>query len=206
MTSIAIVEDNRGFRDRLYKFVNDAPGFHCVFACATAEEALEKIPELFPDVVLMDIHLPVVSGVECTRRLRDICPLMRILILTVYEDNEHIFGAMKAGASGYLLKRADPPDILHAIEEVKLGGAPMSRQIASRVVGFFHEPVRDTFKDDKLSAREEEILQALSKGYSNKEISSHLSISVTTVNAHLRNIYEKLHVRSRTQAVSKFLQ
>src|ERR1700722_2507425 len=117
MTRIAIVEDNTGYRDRLSNFLNSTPGFRCIFACATAEEALKKIPELLPDVVLMDIHLPVASGVECTRRLQDLCPSARILILTVYEDNEHIFGAMKAGARGYLLKRADPPDILRAIEE-----------------------------------------------------------------------------------------
>src|ERR1700678_275054 len=132
----------------------------------------------------MVIHLTVVSAEECTRRLSELCPSTRILILTVYEDNDRIFGALKAGASGYLLKRADPPAILRAIEDVKQGGSPMSSQIARRVVESFREPSRDSLKDEKLSQREEEILQVLSKGYSNKEISEHLSISVTTVNAH----------------------
>jgi DNA-binding NarL/FixJ family response regulator len=206
LTSIAIVEDNISFRNRLASFLDATPGFRCVCVCDNAEDALKKIPRLVPDVVLMDIHLPVVSGVECTRRLRDLCPSTRILILTVYEDNDRIFGALKAGASGYLLKRADPSDILRAIEDVKQGGSPMSSQIARRVVESFREPSRDSLKDEKLSQREEEILQVLSKGYSNKEISEHLSISVTTVNAHLRHIFEKLHVRSRTQAILKFLQ
>jgi DNA-binding NarL/FixJ family response regulator len=206
MTNVAIVEDNISFRNRLAKFLASTPGFRCVCACDDAEEALKQIPRLVPDVVLMDIHLPVVSGVECTRRLRDVCPSTRILILTVYEDNDRIFGALKAGASGYLLKRADPSDILRAIEDVKHGGSPMSSQIARRVVESFREPSRDSLKNEKLSEREEEILQVLSKGYSNKEISEYLSISVTTVNAHLRHIFEKLHVRSRTQAVLKFLQ
>ncbi len=154
----------------------------------------------------MDIHLPRMSGVDCTRRLKELCPSVRILILTVYEDNERIFGALKAGAAGYLLKRADPADILRAIQDVKRGGAPMSSQIACRVVESFREPARDPLKDEKLSQREMEILQELSKGYSNKEIGEHFSISVTTVNTHLQHIYEKLHVRSRTEAVLKYLK
>ena len=154
----------------------------------------------------MDIHLPNLSGVDCTRKLKEICPSVRILILTVYEDNERIFGALKAGASGYLLKRADPADILRAIQEVNQGGAPMSSQIACRVVESFRETAPDPRKNEKLSHREEEILQALCKGYSSKEISEHFSISITTVNTHLHHIYEKLHVRSRTEAVLKFLK
>jgi DNA-binding NarL/FixJ family response regulator len=154
----------------------------------------------------MDIHLPNLSGVDCTRKLKEICPSVRILILTVYEDNERIFGALKAGASGYLLKRADPADILRAIQEVNQGGAPMSSQIACRVVESFRETAPDPRKSEKLSQREEEILQALCKGYSSKEIGEHFSISITTVNTHLHHIYEKLHVRSRTEAVLKFLK
>jgi DNA-binding NarL/FixJ family response regulator len=204
--SIAIVEDNRSFRSKLANYLNEAPGYHCAFACDTAEEAIKVIPRLMPDVVLMDIHLPSMSGVDCTRRLKEICPSLRILILTVYEDNERIFGALKAGASGYLLKRAEPADILRAIQEVKLGGAPMSSQIACRVVQSFREPARDPLKDEKLSQREMEILQELSKGYSSKEIGEHFSISVATVNTHLQHIYEKLHVRSRTEAVLRFLK
>ncbi len=202
---VAIVEDNRSFREKLANYLNETPGYNCVCACDSAESALKTIPKFTPDVVLMDIHLPNLSGVECTRKLKEICPSVRILILTVYEDNDRIFGALKAGASGYLLKRADPDDILRAIQEVKQGGAPMSSQIASRVVESFRE-TPDPSKEEKLSQREEEILQVLCKGYTSKEISEHFFISVTTVNTHLHHIYEKLHVRSRTEAVLKFLK
>src|SRR5258708_4324410 len=156
------------------------------------------------DVVLRDIRLPNMSGVDCTRRLKELCPSVQILILTVYEDNDRIFGALKAGASGYLLKRADPANILLAIQEVKQGGSPMSSQIARRVVQSFREAPRDPLKDEKLSQREEEILQQLAKGYSTKEIADCCSISVNTVRTHLQHIYEKLHVRSRTEAVLKY--
>jgi DNA-binding NarL/FixJ family response regulator len=203
--SVAIVEDNRSFREKLADYLNETPGFNCACTCDTAEEALKIIPRQTPDVVLMDLHLPRMSGVDCIRRLKELCPCARILVLTVYEDNDRIFGALKAGASGYLLKRADPTDILHAIREVREGGAPMSSQIASRVVESFRETVRDPIKDEKLSQREKEILQQLSKGYSNKEIAEHFSISITTVNTHLHHIYEKLHVRGRAEAILKFL-
>jgi len=206
MTTVAIVEDNNDFRDSLASYLAKAPDYHCVHACSTAEEALQKIPRLLPDVVLMDINLPKMSGVDCTRRLKDLCPSVQILILTVYEDNERIFGALKAGASGYLLKRADPADILRAIQDVKQGGAPMSNQIARRVVQSFRGNPADASKLENLSQREEEILQHLAKGYSSKEIADRLSVSINTVRSHLQHIYEKLHVRSRTEAVAKFLQ
>jgi len=205
LTSVAIVEDNRDFRTTLANYVNQAPGYRCVCASATAEDALKLIPQLQPDVVLMDIHLPNMSGVACTRRLKELCPTVRILILTVYEDNERIFGALKAGASGYLLNRAEPDEIIHALHDVRLGGAPMSSQIASRVVESFYENPKTLPKEQKLSRREEEILEELSKGYSTKEIASRFSISANTVHTHLQHIYEKLHVRSRTEAVLKFL-
>ena len=204
--NIAIVEDNRGFREKLESFLNGRMGFRCVCTCGTAEEALKIIPKMRPNVVLMDLHLPNMSGEECTRQLKAICPDVQILILTVYEDNDRIFGSLKSGASGYLLKRADPAEILQAIREVNDGGAPMSSQIARRVVQSFREPEDETEKMESLSQRELEILQALSKGYTSKEISRHLSISVSTVNTHLRHIYDKLHVRSRTEAILKFLQ
>lgn len=207
MTTVAVVEDNNDFRATLARYLNEAPGHKCVCACCTSEEALQKIPKVMPDVVLMDIHLPSMSGLECTRLLKDRCPSVQILILTVYEDNERIFGALKAGAGGYLLKRADPADILHAIQEVKQGGAPMSSQIARRVVqSFREEPRNTTAKVEALSQREEVILQHLSSGYSTKEIADRLSVSVNTVRSHLQHIYDKLHVRSRTEAVIKFLQ
>jgi DNA-binding NarL/FixJ family response regulator len=203
---VAIVEDNRSFRDKLAAYLNEKPEFSCVGLFDSAEDALKSIPRLMPDVVLMDIHLPSLSGVACTRKLKDLCPSVQILILTVYEDNERIFGALKAGASGYLLKRADPADILAAIQEVRHGGAPMSSQIARRVVQSFREAGTEPEKEEKLSQREEEILQQLAKGYSTKEIADKSSISVNTVRTHLQHIYEKLHVRSRTEAVLKFLK
>jgi DNA-binding NarL/FixJ family response regulator len=206
LTSVAIVEDNRDFRTTLANYLEQAPGYRCVCACGSAEEALQKIPKLCPDVVLMDIHLPNMSGMACTRRLKDICPAIQILILTVYEDNERVFGALKAGASGYLLKRADPSDILRAIQEVKQGGAPMSSQIARQVVQSFREEKAQNPKVETLSEREEEILQQLSKGYSTKEIAERTSVSVNTVRTHLQHIYDKLHVRSRTEAILKYLQ
>jgi DNA-binding NarL/FixJ family response regulator len=206
MINVGIVEDNRGFRDTLARYLNDAPGFNCVAECSSAEEALKVLPKISPEVVLMDIHLPNMSGMACTRRLKDICPATQILILTVYEDNEKVFGALKAGASGYLLKRADPADILRAIQEVKQGGAPMSSQIARQVVQSFREDTADARKVEELSEREEEILEQLAKGYSTKEIAERTSVSVNTVRTHLQHIYEKLHVRSRTEAVLKYLQ
>jgi DNA-binding NarL/FixJ family response regulator len=203
---VAIVEDNRSFRDKLSNYLNETKGYQCIGSFDSAEDAVKHIPKLLPEVVLMDIHLPRMSGVDCARRLKELCPSVQILILTVYEDNDRIFGALKAGASGYLLKRADPTDILDAIQDVKQGGSPMSSQIARRVVQSFHESAPDPQKSQSLSQREEEILQQLSKGYSTKEIADRSSISVNTVRSHLRHIYEKLHVRSRTEAVLKFLK
>lgn len=203
---VAIVEDNRSFREQLSSYIDETQGYRCVGVFGSAEDAIKAIPKLLPEVVLMDIHLPNMSGVDCTRRLKDLLPTLQILILTVYEDNDRIFGALKAGASGYLLKRADPADILRAIQEVRQGGSPMSSQIARRVVQSFRETAPDPMKDEKLSQREEAILQQLAKGYSTKEIAEHSSISVNTVRTHLQHIYEKLHVRSRTEAVLKFLK
>jgi DNA-binding NarL/FixJ family response regulator len=206
MTNIVIVEDDPDFRAALTNFINETGEYRCVCVYSSAEDAVKLIPQLQPDVVLMDIHLPDMSGVECTRQLKALCPAIQILILTVYEDNEQIFGALKAGANGYLLKRAEPAEILRAIQEVRLGGAPMSRQIASRVVESFHEPLRTaTSPEYNLSQREEDILEELSKGYTTKEIATRLSISSHTVHTHLQHIYSKLHVRSRTEAVLKFL-
>jgi DNA-binding NarL/FixJ family response regulator len=206
MITVGIVEDNRDFRNTLSHYLNDAPGYKCVAECSSAEEALKVLPKISPEVVLMDIHLPNMSGMACTRRLKDICPTIQILILTVFEDNERVFDALKAGASGYLLKCADPADILRAIQEVKQGGAPMSSQIARQVVQSFREETQDARKVEKLSEREKEILEQLSKGYSTKEIADRTSVSVNTVRTHLQHIYEKLHVRSRTEAVLKYLQ
>lgn len=203
---VAIVEDNVSFRDSLESYVNEARGFNCCLVCGLAEEALKLIPTLFPDVVLMDLNLPGMSGIACIRRLKVLCPSAQILVLTVYEDNERIFGAIKAGASGYLLKRAEPSYILQAIQEVKEGGAPMSGQIARQVIKSFQKPLIESQQIDQLSPGEERVLIQLTKGYSNKETAENLRISINTVRTHLQHIYEKLHVSSRTEAILKFLE
>ncbi len=203
--NVAIIEDNRSFRDKLVEYLNETPGFSCSCVCDSAEDALKMIPRQMPDVILMDLQLPNMSGVDCIRRLKEIRPSARILVLTVYEDSDRIFGALKAGASGYVLKRAEPMDILNAIQEIQKGGAPMSSQIAIRVVESFRETTQGSPMDENISQREKQILQQLSKGYSNKEIAQHFSISVATVNTHLHHIYEKLHVRSRTEAILKVI-
>lgn len=204
MTTVAIVEDDRLLRNSLETLIGESPGYHCVFACDTGEVALLKIPDLMPDVVVMDIHLPKMSGVECTRRLKELLPKIGILILTVYEDSERIFDALRAGANGYLLKRAVADEILSAIEDIKTGGAPMSSQVARRVVESFRQPVRSSSENPTLSEREREILSQLCKGYANKEIADRMCISLSTVRTHLRHIFEKLHVRSRVEAAMRF--
>lgn len=203
--TIGIVEDDAILRNSLTKLVNGVRGYRCAAACATGEEALEKLPALKPDVVLMDLNLPQMSGIECIRKLKEMLPNTPVIVLTVYEDSEHIFRALKAGASGYLLKRSEPEEVLDAIKDAREGGAPMSSQIARRVVLSFHEPAQDG-TDVKLTEREDEILSYLSKGFANKEIADKLNIGVPTVRTHLRHIYEKLHVRSRTEAIVKYLK
>ena len=204
--SVGIVEDDAIIRTSLIKLMDSTAGFACVGACGSAEEAIAKLPALKPQVVLMDIHLPRASGIECTHRLKELLPATQILILTVYEDSENIFRALKAGASGYLLKRSEPEDIIRALKDVSDGGAPMTARIARKVVQSFSEPVHGTNLSVKLTEREEEILSMLAKGYANKEISDKMAVSMSTVRTHLRHIYDKLHVRSRTEAVLKFLK
>jgi DNA-binding NarL/FixJ family response regulator len=203
---IAIVEDNATLRQYLAEFVAGAPGNRCVCACGSAEEALVEIPPLKPDVVLMDINLPGESGIVCTARLREKLPNLQVIMLTVYKDTKMIFQALKAGACGYVLKRSDDAEILAAIAEVRSGGAPMTSEIARMVVRSFIE--EDTGKDEtsQLSARELEILALVSEGLSNKEIGAKLSISFTTVRTHLMHIYEKLHVRCRTEAAARYFR
>ena len=204
-TTVGIVEDDAVLRKTLAKLVGEARGFRCVAACATGEEALQQLPPLKPEVVLMDLNLPQMSGIECIRRLKELHPAAQVIVLTVYEDSEHIFRALKAGASGYLLKRAEPEEVLEAIKDAREGGAPMSSQIARRVVYSFYElAVKDN--TTVLTEREHQILSLLSRGFANKEIVDQVSISVPTVRTHLRHIYEKLHVRSRTEAIVKYLK
>lgn len=206
MTKVAIVEDNPDIRSTLMEWINSAPEHQCVCACANAKAALCEIPKLRPDVVLMDIRLPGESGIACTARLKAILPDLQIIVVTVYRERELLFQALKAGASGYLLKRSTPDEVLHAITEVRSGGAPMTREIARMVVETFRKPPVEGTSSADLSEREMEILSLLAKGLANKEIGAKLNISFYTVRAHLRNIYEKLHVRCRAEAVAKHLE
>jgi len=207
MTKVAIVEDNATLRQYLAEFVGGTPGHKCVGTCGSAEEAILKLPTFKPDVVLMDIHLPGESGIACTARLREIMPEVQVIMLTVYKDIKMIFQALKAGACGYVLKRSDEQEILDAIAEVREGGAPMTGEVARMVVRSFREEsaVKADGTDD-LSPREMEILALLSEGLSNKEIASQLKISFATVRTHLMHIYEKLHVRCRTEAAAKYFR
>jgi DNA-binding NarL/FixJ family response regulator len=206
MITVAIVEDNETVRQTLRELIEATPGFRCACTCATAKEAMVEIPRLRPEVVLMDIHLPGESGIACTARLKARLPDLQIIIFTVYKDTEMIFKALKAGASGYLLKRAPTSDVLRAITEVRSGGAPMSGEIARLVVQSFQPSAAGSSMEEQgLSPRELEILDLLSGGITNKEIAVKLGISSETVRTHLGHIYEKLHVQGRTEAVSKFL-
>jgi DNA-binding NarL/FixJ family response regulator len=205
MTKVAIVEDNATFRHYLVQLIERTPEHRCVCACATAEAALLEIPRHQPDVVLMDIHLPGESGIACTARLREMAPKVQVIMLTVYKDIKMIFQALKAGACGYVLKRSDENEVLHAISEVRAGGAPMTSEIARMVVrSFLEAPTASSSETDSLSAREMEILALLAEGLSNKEIGGRLHISFATVRTHLMHIYEKLHVRCRTEAAAKY--
>jgi len=204
--SVGIVEDNPEIRRNLARFVDESPGFRCRLTYSSAEEALRAIPNSPPDVVLMDIQLPGKSGIACTAQLKSMLPDLRVMMLTVYEDNDAIFSALKAGASGYLLKRTAPARLLDAITELHRGGAPMTSEIAVRVIESFRRIEQEIHPHDKLTAREEEILKLLAKGYGPKEIAAKLDVSYETVRYHLKHIYDKLHVHSRTEAVLKYLR
>jgi DNA-binding NarL/FixJ family response regulator len=203
---IVIVEDNATVRAGIEELVNGIDGCECVACCASGEEALKLVPRLAPDLVMMDIHLPNLSGIECTAHLKQQMPALAVLMITVYEDETRIFQALKAGASGYILKRSHPGEIVHAIGEVLAGGAPMTSSIARKVVESFREHGSPPTADGSLSRREREILQALARGLSNKEIADELRINIETVRWHLKQIYEKLHVHGRTEAAVKFLR
>jgi DNA-binding NarL/FixJ family response regulator len=204
MTNIAIVEDSQTTREGLERMVNLSPDYRCVCACATAEDALRLLPEHRPEIVLMDIQLPGMSGIECVARLKELLPDVQVVMLTVYADPDRIFSALRAGASGYLLKRAAPERLFAAIREVQQGGAPMSGAIARKVFGYFQDQQASNGEAEKLSTREREILDQIISGRSNKEIASRLSVSVLTLRWHLKQIYKKLHVHSRIEVVLKF--
>lgn len=205
-TSVVIVEDDPGIRQMLSRVLADAPGLELLAAYENGEEALVGVSKLKPRVVVMDIQLPGMNGIDCTRAVRDASPETQVLVFTVFGDSEHVFEALKAGASGYLLKRTSREEILEAIDLVRNGGAPMSGGIARLVVeSFRQEGGKSTKTSELLSKREEEILGLLAKGYLAKEIADQLSISFFTVRFHIRKIYEKLHVRSKTAAILRFL-
>jgi DNA-binding NarL/FixJ family response regulator len=203
---VAIVEDKTGVRQNWARLINAAPGFSCVATCASGEDALLTLPQAKPQVILMDIQLPGISGIECSTQLKSLLPATQILIVTIYEDSDRIFEALKAGASGYLLKTTPPRELMAAIAEVHRGGAPMTGEVARKVIAAFQRGPATVTEDLKLTEREAEVLALLSQGYANKEIADKLTVSYDTVRAHLKHVYEKLHVRSRTEAVSKYLQ
>lgn len=203
MINVAIVEDTDDIREGLKVLINGSDGYRCIADYSSAEAALRELADKKPDVVLMDINLPGKSGIECTRELKARIPSLPIMMLTIFENDEQIFESLKAGASGYLLKKTQPAKLLEAIQDVHNGGSPMTGQIARRVVGAFQQMGTSHRETENLSKREHEILSYLAKGYRYKEIADTLFISIETVRTHLRNIYEKLHVRSRSEAVLK---
>jgi len=202
---VALVEDQPAVRESWTKLINSLPGFTCVNTCVSGEEALRLIPGVNPDIVLMDIFLPRMSGIECTGQLKELLPKAQILILTAVEDDELVFMALQAGADGYLLKRTTPENLKAAMLDVLGGGAPMTSEIARRVVESFRRAAKLPKPTVRLSAREEQVLILLSKGYSNKEIASQMVIGTETVGSHLKHIYEKMHVRSRAEAVARYM-
>jgi len=202
MIHVVIIEDIPEIREGLQMLINGSDGFSCTKTFATAEPAIEELPAINPDVVLMDIHLPGMNGIEAVRKLKSLCSNAQFIMSTVYEDDENIFESLKAGASGYLLKKTAPSKILDAIMEVYNGGSPMSSQIARKVIASFqHKNSID--ETDILTPKEKEILKQLAKGLRYKEIADEMKISIETVRSHARKIYEKLQVQSRTEALNK---
>jgi DNA-binding NarL/FixJ family response regulator len=203
---VAIVDDDDGIRASLATLIRRAPAFRLVGDYADAEAALKDIPHRTPDVVLMDINLPGLNGVECVRQLKGTLPAVQFLMLTVYEDSDSLFNSLKAGASGYLLKRTASARLLEAIRDVHDGGSPMTPQLARRVVQYFSRPAGDDSPVSRLTPGEKDFLDQLAKGYAYKEIADRMSISIDTVRSYVRTVYEKLHVHSRTEAVVKYLR
>lgn len=201
--TVSIIEDDAPAREIFADWIRRAPGFQFVSQYGSCEEAVTKLPDVKPAVVLADINLPGKNGIECVRHLKPLLPQTQFVMLTVYEDSNHIFEALAVGASGYLLKQTPRPELIAALKDVYAGGSPMTSNIARKVVQSFQpfEPQAD--ESANLSPREHEVLELLARGYLYKEISDSLNISVATVNTYIRRIYEKLHVRSRGQAVAK---
>lgn len=206
MISIAIVDDEKDLRESITTFLNGSPGFQCLSSYSNAVAALQGLPKDQPDVVLMDINMVGMDGIECVERLKATTPDLQIVMLTVYEDTDKIFKALSAGASGYLLKRSSPTRLLEAIKEVHAGGSPMSSSIARKVVASFRKAAPVAGPHTHLSPREQAVLDCLAKGLTYKQIADQLQISIDTIRTYLRRIYEKLHVQSRTEAVAKYLR
>ncbi|MGA9452447.1 MAG: response regulator transcription factor [Verrucomicrobiia bacterium] len=204
--SVSIVEDNDKLRATLARVLDRADGFCCASQYANAEDALKDLPQVRPEVVLMDINLPGMNGVECVRQLKTLLPEVQVMMLTVYEDTENIFNALAAGASGYLLKRTSSKELLEAIRDVCRGGSPMTMHIARKVVQSFRKSAAMAQNTENLSEREQQVLDLLSQGLIYKEIADKLGISYETVHTYIRRVYEKLQVRTRTEAVAKFLR
>ena len=203
--SISIVEDQREMRESLVEWLGNAPGLHCVGAHANAEEALRDIPGENPDVVLMDINLTGMNGIQCVARLKARLPATQVLMLTTYDDGDLIFDSLRAGANGYLLKNMPQEELVEAVHQVRASGAPMSLQIARKVINYFHQAKKAATEVGQLTTREQEILRLLAKGYMYKEIADHLGLSMSTVRTHVSAVYEKLHVHSRTEAAMKLV-
>ena len=203
--AIGIVEDDTRARKMFINWINSAPEFQVVCDFGSAESALARLVSFAPEIVLMDINLPNMNGVECVRRLKPFVPKTQFVMLTVYEDDDHIYNALQAGATGYLLKESSRPQLIAALQEVHRGGSPMASNIARKVCQLFQlKTPKDTSATDELSTREREVLVLLARGFLYKEIADELKIAVPTVNSYIRRVYEKMHVRSRSQAVAKY--
>ena len=204
--TVSIVEDNDKLRGTLARLLDRSDGFRCLSQYANAEDALKDLPQARPNVVLMDINLPGMNGVKCVQQLKTLLPGIQVMMLTVYEDTENIFNALTAGANGYMLKRTPSKELLEAIQEVHQGGSPMTMHIARKVVQSFQRSAASAPPTENLSEREQQVLDLLSLCLMYKEIADKLGISYETVHTYIRRIYEKLQVRTRTEAVAKFLR
>jgi DNA-binding NarL/FixJ family response regulator len=206
MITVSIVDDEKELCQSIATFINGAPDFQCVSMYHSGEAALKCLPEDAPDVVLMDIHLTGMSGIECVGRLKAMMPRIQVMMLTVYEDTDQIFKALSAGASGYMLKRLTPGKLIEAIHEVHEGGSPMSSSIARKVVLSFQRTSRNNEEKTHFTSRERMVLECFAKGLTYKQTADQLSISIDTIRTYVRRIYEKLHVQSATEAVAKYMQ
>lgn len=203
--SVSIVEDDAKVRESLARLIDSSPGYRCASQHPSGEKALAEIPRVKPNVILMDINLTGINGVECARQLKPLLPETQIIMLTVYQNTEHIFDALAAGATGYMLKQTKPDKLLAAVKDVFEGGSPMSSHIARKIVQSFQQPETPADERPSLSPREAQVIELLAKGYLYKEVADTMGVSYATIHTHIRHIYEKLQVRSRTEAVVKHL-